>query len=246
MTSGEEIGRFIAEMRRERGMTQRELAEELGLSDKTVSKWETGRGLPDVSVMESLCGTLGISLNELLSGERLSVESYAEKAEENMKDLVRKSEEERKEGAWGKIGTGLATLVLVVLAAWALLASAPKMNPLWFWDDPTALFMAGAGLSMLVLSGNLRHFAGAFLIILGKIKPDAETVEKSAEALRFAARANVLMAAFLTFMSAIAVLGNLSDPSMLGPSIAVAILAPLYAVVLNAVLLIAEGRVSRK
>ena len=65
------IGKFIAALRTERGLTQRELAQKLHISDKTVSKWENSRGLPDASLMLPLCETLGISVNELLSGERL-------------------------------------------------------------------------------------------------------------------------------------------------------------------------------
>ena len=65
------IGRFIQTVRKELKFTQREVAERLHISDKTVSKWETGNGLPEVSLMLPLCGMLGISVHELLSGERL-------------------------------------------------------------------------------------------------------------------------------------------------------------------------------
>ena len=82
------IGAFIAALRKEQGLTQRQLAEELGISDKTVSKWETGKGLPEVSLMLPLCQRLGISVNELLSGERLEQENYEQRAEENMLNLM--------------------------------------------------------------------------------------------------------------------------------------------------------------
>lgn len=59
------IGRFIAEMRRQKGLTQRGLADMLGISDKTVSKWERGSGMPELSLMRPVCGILGIDLNEL-------------------------------------------------------------------------------------------------------------------------------------------------------------------------------------
>lgn len=85
------IGKFIAALRTERGLTQRELAQKLHISDKTVSKWENSRGLPDASLMLPLCETLGISVNELLSGERLDDAAYREKAEENMVTLLARS-----------------------------------------------------------------------------------------------------------------------------------------------------------
>ena len=86
-------GRFIAEQRKANGMTQWQLAEKLSVSDKTVSKWECGNGLPEVSLMLPLCELLSINVNELLSGERLDADSYKQHAEENMMKLI----DERKE-----------------------------------------------------------------------------------------------------------------------------------------------------
>ena len=68
----EKIGSFIAECRRKKKLTQIQLAEKLGITDKAVSKWETGKGLPDASIMIELCDELDISVNELLSGEKLT------------------------------------------------------------------------------------------------------------------------------------------------------------------------------
>lgn len=92
------IGGFIAQCRREKDMTQRQLADELGISDKTVSKWETGKGLPDAGFMVPLCERLGISVNELLAGERISAEQYQEKAEDNMVALAQMREEVKEMG----------------------------------------------------------------------------------------------------------------------------------------------------
>ncbi len=88
-----QTGQFIATMRKDKGLTQRELADILLISDKTVSKWETGGGLPEVSLMLPLCKELGITVNELLSGKRLSPSEYQKNAEENLMTLM----EERKE-----------------------------------------------------------------------------------------------------------------------------------------------------
>jgi len=76
------IGKFIASCRKEQGMTQAVLADKLGISDRAVSKWETGKSMPDSSIMLELCGYLQINVNELLSGERISMENYDKKAEE--------------------------------------------------------------------------------------------------------------------------------------------------------------------
>lgn len=81
-------GCFIAQCRKEKNMTQRQLADVLGISDKTISKWETGKGLPEAGCMVPLCEALGISVNELLTGERIPDEEYQEKAEETMVALA--------------------------------------------------------------------------------------------------------------------------------------------------------------
>ena len=90
------IGQFIKALRKEKKITQREVAERLGISEKTVSKWETGNGLPEVSLMLPLCELLGISVNELLSGERLDEKRYFEKAEQNIMSLMKERAEAKK------------------------------------------------------------------------------------------------------------------------------------------------------
>jgi len=90
------IGRYIAERRKQLGMTQRQLADELSISDKTVSKWETGKGLPEVSLMMPLCEKLHISVNDLLTGESVSEFDYRKKAEENMMNLMKENSENKK------------------------------------------------------------------------------------------------------------------------------------------------------
>ncbi len=78
----EKIGGFIKEKRNELGLTQKELAERLGVSDKSISKWENGKCLPDFSIFNDLCKELKISINELLAGEVITEEEYRRKFEE--------------------------------------------------------------------------------------------------------------------------------------------------------------------
>jgi transcriptional regulator with XRE-family HTH domain len=86
------IGKFISSCRKEQGMTQAALAEELGISDRAVSKWETGKSMPDSGIMLELCELLGINVNELLSGERIMTEVYDKRAEENLLEIRRQVE----------------------------------------------------------------------------------------------------------------------------------------------------------
>lgn len=86
----EKIGRFIASCRKACGYTQASLGEKLGITDRAVSKWERGKSMPDASIMLELCDLLGISVNELLTGEHIAMENYKEKAEENLLELQEK------------------------------------------------------------------------------------------------------------------------------------------------------------
>lgn len=86
------IGSFIAERRKERGLTQTKLAEQLGVTNKAVSKWENGRCLPDASLFQPLSDLLGVSLNELLSGEMIPIEIADEKIGETIVSLATESQ----------------------------------------------------------------------------------------------------------------------------------------------------------
>ena len=82
------IGKFIAERRKTKGLTQMQLAEKLAITDRAVSKWETGKTLPDATLMLELCGILGISVNDLLTGEVVTMENYNEKMEKNLLEAL--------------------------------------------------------------------------------------------------------------------------------------------------------------
>jgi len=84
----EKIGKFIAECRKRKKLTQAQLAEKLGVSDKTISNWENARCLPDLSLFSPLCKTLDISINDLLSGEQVDSKDYNEKLEENIVNTI--------------------------------------------------------------------------------------------------------------------------------------------------------------
>lgn len=91
----EKIGRFISKIRKEKNMTQQELADKLNVTDRAVGNWENGRRLPDYSIIQDLCNELGITINELLSGEKLQKDEYLENAEKNLISL-RKQIDKRK------------------------------------------------------------------------------------------------------------------------------------------------------
>ena len=90
------IGKFISKCRKDKKLTQEQLSEKLGISDRAVSKWERGLCLPDASIMLPLCEILGINVNELLSGEMINNKDYNKKAEENLLEMAKKEEEQNK------------------------------------------------------------------------------------------------------------------------------------------------------
>ena len=84
------IGKFISELRKEKGLTQKELADKIGVTDRAISKWENGRGMPDISLLRKISEIFDISINELLSAERINDENKKEKIEENFFGAVDK------------------------------------------------------------------------------------------------------------------------------------------------------------
>ena len=114
------IGKFIAECRKEKCFTQAQLAEMLNITDRAVSKWETGRSMPDVSIMLELCKVLNISVNELLNGERLNMNEYNEKAEKLLIEMARKEEKNNKKMLMYEIVIGsisTVSFVMLIMAA---------------------------------------------------------------------------------------------------------------------------------
>ena len=85
------MGRFLSELRKENNYTQAQLVEKLGVTNKTISRWETGTYMPPVEMLQILSDMYNISINEIISGERLSIEEYKTKAEENIKSVLGES-----------------------------------------------------------------------------------------------------------------------------------------------------------
>ncbi len=90
------IGKFIAQSRKNKKLTQAQLAEKLNITDRAISKWETGKCMPDSSIILELCNVLDISVNELFSGEVIEMENYTLKAEENILELKKQKEDSDK------------------------------------------------------------------------------------------------------------------------------------------------------
>lgn len=111
-----DIGKFIASCRKNKEMTQSELAEKLGVSINAVSKWERGINLPDYSNLQELCSVLGISLNEFFAGRHLEDSEIERQSEENLLSVVKQSELDRQRKKWDR-AFKLVVLAIVIFAA---------------------------------------------------------------------------------------------------------------------------------
>lgn len=109
-----ETGKFISSKRREKGLTQKELAEKLGVTDKAVSKWETGRGMPDVSVLENLSKELEVSVSEILNGGEVERELLPETADKIIVDTMKDSSRKVSRKRLMAIGAGVAASILMI------------------------------------------------------------------------------------------------------------------------------------
>ncbi|MBR5136613.1 MAG: helix-turn-helix domain-containing protein [Clostridia bacterium] len=107
------IGRFISNCRKAKGLTQMQLAERLNITDRAVSKWETGRALPDASIMLDLCSLLEISVNDLLSGEVVAMENYNKELENKLIEMVKQKEEADKRLLRMEVVIGVLSVIVL-------------------------------------------------------------------------------------------------------------------------------------
>ncbi len=149
MMNQKQIGRYIAEKRRIKNLTQAQLAEQLGISDKTVSKWECGRSMPDYALIQSLCETLDISVSELIEGKEASLH------ERQLMELLRRTQELERQN-------GILHGVIMLIFGIALQALAPH-----FVGSPMQDLLSGIilGLSVGIL------LLGIYLIFQAMQKP---------------------------------------------------------------------------
>ena len=118
------IGKFIAEKRKAVNLTQMQLAEKLNITDRAVSKWENGKTMPDSSIMLELCDILHITVNDLLSGEVVTMENYNKELEQNLLEMVKQKEEADRRLLRMEIVTGIICL-LPLLAAVIIVKAIP-------------------------------------------------------------------------------------------------------------------------
>ena len=231
-------GKFIAQLRKEKNLTQKELADKLGISDKTVSKWETGNGMPDVSLLQPLCEELSVNLNELLSGERLSEESYSGKAEENMMNLAKDAQEGRNnKRRAGIIGAVCGILVFLLFIEFAIISATGIGGIYSFLDWPTLIIVVGVLIGIELIAGRVGRF---FKAIIASIRNtdllDDDVRGVYLQDLKFAIKSTVIASFFAAITGFVNLLNNLSDLYSVGPGLAVLSVSFFYGLIIVALL----------
>ena len=166
----EKIGVFISTLRKEQGMTQQQLADAIGVSNKTISKWECGKGMPELALIVPLCHILQISINEFLSGEHLLENGYTEKAEVNMMNLLQETENSKKKSRSSLLAFGITVIIFLFVVLYSVITNMGIGMNMLFVDMPTFLSMFLAT-TLFLLGTNLGlPFFDSFRIIFGKKK----------------------------------------------------------------------------
>jgi transcriptional regulator with XRE-family HTH domain len=166
----EKIGVFISTLRKEQGMTQQQLADAIGVSNKTISKWECGKGMPELALMVPLCNILQISINELLSGEHLLENGYTEKAEVNMMNLLQETENSKKKNRSSLFAFGITMIIFLFVVLYSVISNMGIHMNMLFVDLPTLLSMFLATALFLLVTNLGLPFLDSFRIIFGKKK----------------------------------------------------------------------------
>ena len=198
-----DIGKFIQEIRKEKGLTQKELAELIGVSDKTISKWENGNSSPDTSMLMSLSEALEITVNELLSAEKISPENYSMKAEETIMTLMKENEAGKRTHLISQI-IGLLLIILAFVLIFAI--SAGTETSALFWDSARFVFLLIMSVGVVLLSG--ARDRESVLMLLSKTVIPIGIV--------------IAIVSFIIFMALI------NDLSVIGPNLCVIMLSILY------------------
>lgn len=203
----EKTGKYIAERRKAMGMTQKELAEKIAVSDKAISKWECGNGLPDITRVKDLCIALEINVNELLSGEALSDSEYSLKAEENIMALIKDNEKQKSNNRVQYIvGAVLAPILMCLLGIGISGASVQSVS---YYVDPTAFLYILAFLAVSVFLCKDKSAKGILTTIQKLVIP---------------------IGVFIAIFEAVFMLGNISDLSAIGPLLVLTLLVPFYSI----------------
>ena len=216
------IGRFIQSSRKQINITQKELADKLGVSDKLISKWETGNGMPDISILNELCSILNISVNELLSGEILTPEKYSEKAEENIMELLKSNNTSKKAYIAQLIAGIIFFISAVLLMAVTTYGADPKIVSSYI-DLPSLVIIIGLIFACVLISG------------VKRAKDVFSTIRKF----------SIPVGAMTMIFEMIGLFNGASTLDVLCPTLAIAVIPLLYSIGIFVIALLVEIKLTK-
>lgn len=236
-------GQFIAELRKEMGLTQKKLAEQLHITDKAVSKWECGNSLPDTSVMVDLCNVLGISVNELLSGERLSSVNYNRKAEENIMALIQENSKNLKKDKRRFIISAAVVILLAAYFIWFIdRSTASRLEASYFLDFIAMNVDIILPFIMLILAKQLKNFMNLFRYNIHKCD-DSEKTAAAKSAASFAIKCELVAGGICSFIYLVNWLRCIDNMAYFGPNLAHIVMGLFYSLIISGILLILKERI---
>lgn len=242
------IGTFIANKRKEKQMTQKQLGEALNCSDKLISKWECGNGLPDVSMMLPLCELLEVNINELLSGEHLTQDSYPGKAEENMMNLMKTNENQRKRNIKEMVSGIVLILGFVLILLFFSLTTEHPISFMIYLDRTGILEVLVILILSLWYAGHLKDFKNAFAYMFFEAeKPQA--LQNAIMAVTLAEKSLIIGGAFTSVFYIIHVLNEtqaMGDTTTFYADMAVSLLTLFYGILGVMLLAPIKSRLEKK
>lgn len=244
------IGKFISDMRKQQGLTQKQLAEQLNVTDKTISKWETGYRLPDASILPELSFVLKVDINELLAGEKFpsqefSHEEYAKKSESNIVGLVSELNEIDKRSRSKGIGT-IAGISLTGLALLLLFASSLREGKIIdIIDLPTLVYLLGLKFAILSVSGWFHDYMNAWKACLPGKRLSEKEMELAMQAVRYAGALTLTLGCLMALLGSFSLLNYMENLSLVWYALAQIVLALLYTAIVKTAYVILEYRIKK-
>lgn len=212
------IGKYIAQKRKELGFTQKDLAEKIDVTDKSISKWERGNGLPDVTRLAPLCEALKISMNELVAGEDISEAVLSEKTEENIMSLMKENEMQKNNNKVVSYMAGAVLLIVTVVMLGISLAGSTMQSVAYYVNPVDLLFIA------LILS---------IFVMLSKDKSKAGILE-------VLHKMSIPTGVFLTLFHGIFLMTDMIGTNGIGIALATMFLPLLYSVMIYMILTVVK------
>ena len=234
------IGEFMAKKRKEQELTQIQFAELVGVSNKTVSKWETGARMPDVAIIQEVCDVLKISVNELLAGEEFTEKEYIQKTEDNVIGLVQELDEikETKTNRWLGILCGILIIIINATFGMAYQQSvffdeSVHFNFSMFVDPSTLLYVLGMFFLMLGVTGAFTRYIAGYKFWLNIKKYNENEMNKIICTLEYANKLILLIGLFVMLVNIVAICMSIGHTKAIGPFLSATVLSLVYTVIIE-------------